>query len=87
MPLCTSIAHRIDHAAKLDDDPVPGALYDPPVVERDGRIDKVAAQCAQPRQRALLVGAREPAVADDIGNQDRRQLPGLGHWTLQRRAT
>ena len=34
---------------------------------------------AQPRERALLVRAREPAVADDVGDQDRRDFPGLAH--------
>ena len=42
-------------------------------------IDQVAAQRPQPRQRAILVGAGEPAVADDIGDQDRRELPRFRH--------
>jgi hypothetical protein len=31
------------------------------------------------RERASLVGTREPAVSDDIRNQDRRELSGLAH--------
>ena len=45
----------------------------------DGRVDQVAAQRAQPRQGAILVRAREPGIADDIGGQYRRDLPGLAH--------
>ena len=48
-------------------------------MESDGRVDEVAAQCAQPRKRPLLVGAGEPAIADNIGDQDRRKFPGLAH--------
>ena len=43
----------------------------------DGRVDEVAAQRPEPRQNAILVRSREPAVADDIRDQDRRDLPGL----------
>jgi len=43
----------------------------------DGGIDQVAAKA--PRKRAILVGAGEPAVSDDIGDQDRGDLPGLAH--------
>ena len=35
----------------------------------------------KPRQGAVLVRPSESAVSDDVGNQDRRELPGLGHWT------
>jgi hypothetical protein len=45
----------------------------------DGWIDEVAAWPPQARERAILVGAREAAVADDIGDQNRRELAGLGH--------
>ena len=36
-------------------------------------------ESAQPRKRTLLIGAGEPAIADDIRDQDRRELPGLAH--------
>ena len=72
-------AHRVDDAAKLDDAAVAGALDDTAVMGGDGGVDKVAAQAAQARERAILVGARKPRVADDIRNQDRRELSGLAH--------
>ena len=70
-------AHRVDHAAELDEAPIPGALDHSPVMHGDGRIDEVAAQRPEPRQDAILVRSREPAVADDIRDQDRRNFPGL----------
>ena len=72
-------AHRIDHAAELDDRAVAGALDDAAVVKRDGWVDEVAAKRPQARKRPFLVGAGEPAVSDDIRNQDRRELSGLAH--------
>ena len=50
-------AHRVDHAAELDERAVAGALDDAPVMDRDGRVDQIAAQRAQPRERAILVRA------------------------------
>ena len=70
-------AHRVDHAAELDEDAVAGALDDAAVVGRDGRVDESLRSALQPRQRAILVRAGEPAIADDIGDQDRREFPGL----------
>ena len=52
-------ADRVDHAPELDDGSVAGALDDAAVMERDGRVDEVAAQRAQTRKRSLLVGAGE----------------------------
>ena len=72
-------AHGVDHAAELDEDAVAGPLDDAPVMRGDGGVDEVAAQPSQTRQGAILVRAREPAVADDIRDQDRRDLPGLAH--------
>ena len=45
----------------------------------DGGIDQIAAQRAEPRQGAILVGASKPAVADHIRRQNRCEFPGLGH--------
>ena len=72
-------AHGVDDAAELDDRAVAGALDDAPVMDGDGRVDQVAAQRPQPRQRAILVRAGEPAIADHIRSQDRRKFPGLAH--------
>jgi hypothetical protein len=48
----------------------------------DGRVHQVTTQAPQARKRPLLVGAGEPAVADDIRDQNRRELPGLAHRSL-----
>ena len=72
-------AHRVDHAAELDDRAVAGAFYDTAVMSCDGWIDEVAAEPPQARKCPILVGAGEPAITDDIRNQDRRELSGLAH--------
>ena len=77
-------AHRVDHAAELYEAAVAGSLDDAPVMGGDGGIDQIAAQPPQPRQRAILVRAREPAVADHVGDQDRRNLPGSRTWRALR---
>jgi hypothetical protein len=48
-------------------------------MERDGWVNEVAAKRPQARKRPVLVSAGEPAVPDDIRNQDRRELSGLAH--------
>ena len=58
--------HSVYHAAKFDKGPVPGALHDAPLVHGDSRIDQIAAQRPQPRQRAILVRAGELAESDHI---------------------
>ena len=40
---------------------IAGALDDASTMHGDSRVDEVAAQCPQPRERALLVRSREPA--------------------------
>ncbi len=72
-------AHGIDHAAELDQRAVAGALHHAAMVGRDGGIDQVAAQGAQPRQGAFFLGAGEPAVADHVRRQDRRQFARAAH--------
>jgi hypothetical protein len=57
-----SAARRVDHAAKLNDAAITNTLHYSPVMHRDRWIDQIAAQRAQPRQYALLVGAGKPAV-------------------------
>jgi hypothetical protein len=71
--------HGVDHAAEFDEAAVAGALDDAAVMQGDGRIDQVAAQRPKPRQNAILVRSREPAIADDIRDQNRRNFPGLAH--------
>src|ERR1700722_7957048 len=72
-------AHGVDHAAELDDRTVAGALDDASVVHGDDRVDQVAAQRPKPRQRAVFVRPCEPAIAGDVGHQNRRELPGPAH--------
>ena len=72
-------AHRVDDAAELDEAAVAGALDDATVMHGDRRIDQIAAQRPEPRQDAILVRSREPAVADHVRDQDRRNFPGLAH--------
>jgi len=79
MPLCTSIAQRTE----FDENAVAGALDDAPVMHRDDGVDEIAAQGSQAREDTVLVRACEPAVANDIRNQNRRELPGLAHRALR----
>jgi hypothetical protein len=58
--------HRIDHGTKFDQSAVTRALDDAPVVDRDRRIDQIAAQRAQTGERAVFVGTGQPAEADHI---------------------
>ena len=63
--------NSVDHAAELDDRAVASALDDASTVHGDDRIDQVAAERPEPRQRAVFVGAGEPAIAHDVSNQNR----------------
>ena len=76
-------ADRVDHAAKLDDAPVPGALDGAASVCGDGRVDHVASDAAKTGERPLLVGAREPAIAHDIRNENCCEFPVLAHVRAQ----
>jgi hypothetical protein len=66
-------AHRVDDARELDQQAVAGDPDDAAAMLLDHRVGEFAAQHLQPFERALLVDANEPRVADDIGCQDRRQ--------------
>jgi hypothetical protein len=44
------------------------------VMSGDRAINQIAAQRPQPRQRSLLVGAGEPTIADNVGDQDCSKL-------------
>jgi hypothetical protein len=71
--------HRVDDTPELDNASVAGALNDPAMMDRDGRVDQVAAQRPEPRQNPVLVGSGKPRIADDVGHQDRRELSSLAH--------
>jgi hypothetical protein len=47
-------------------DPSPVRLDDAAVMGRDGRLDQIAAETPKTRERAILVDAGDPAVADDV---------------------
>jgi hypothetical protein len=71
--------HSLDDAAEFDQGAVAGPFDDPPMMHGDGGVDQIAAQRAQPRQRAILVCTGEPAVADNVGCQNRRDFSRLAH--------
>ena len=70
---------RVDHAAELDDRAIAGTFDHTTMVESDSRINEVAAKGPQAGERSLLVGARKPAVADDVRDQDRREFSNFAH--------
>ena len=72
-------ADGVHDAAELDKAPVAGALHDAAVMDGDSRIDEIAREGPQPRQRAILVSAGEAAAADNIRDQYRRKFPSFGH--------
>jgi hypothetical protein len=71
--------HSVDHAAELDDAAVASALDDAAVMHRDSWVDQVAPKGPKASLDALLVRAREPRVANDVGYQDRCKLSSLAH--------
>ena len=77
-----STAYRLDNAAKFDERAVARTLDDPTVMYGDGGIDQITPERSQPRQRSILIGAGELAESDDIGRQNRRNLPRLAHIAL-----
>ena len=72
-------AHGVDHAAELGDEPVARALDDTPVMRSDGGIDQIATEAPQARQGAILVRCGEPAVPDNVGDQDCSELARFPH--------
>ena len=74
---CT--AHGVDHATELDERPVACTLDDAPVMDCDRRVDQIAAQRAQPGERAVFVRAGQTAESDNVGGEDRGEAAGGGH--------
>jgi tetratricopeptide (TPR) repeat protein len=62
-------AHRVDHAAELDEAAVPGSLNDATVMHGDGRVDQVAAQGPKAGEDSILIHTRKPRVTDDVTAQ------------------
>ena len=72
--------HRVDDAGKLYQQPVAGGLDDAAAVLGDLGVDQFAPDRLQRRERAFLVGAHQPRIADDIGRQNRREFAGRAHY-------
>jgi hypothetical protein len=56
---------------RLGDLAIARPLHDAPVMHGDGRINEVAPKGPEPSENSILVRARKPRVADDVGYQDR----------------
>ena len=67
--------HRAIDAVERDQQRVATGLHHSAAVLADGRVDQSAAQRAQTTQRASIVQADQPAVADHVGIDDSNQLP------------
>src|SRR5438105_2873016 len=63
----------VDGTGEVGDDTIAGAAEDPPAVGRDALVENGAAG-SQPAQGADLVLFHQPAVACNIGGEDRREL-------------
>ena len=72
-------AHGVDHATKLHETPVAGALHHASVMYSDGWINQITPERPQTGQCPILVGSGKPAVSNYISCHDRRELSGLGH--------
>ena len=67
-------AHRAVDAVERDQQRVAAGLHHPAAVLADRRVDQRAPQRAQAAQRAGIVQADQPAVADHVGVDDGDQL-------------
>jgi hypothetical protein len=54
-------------------------LVDDDVMRGNRVINQIAARPPQPRQGTILVRCGEPALTDDIGDQDRSDRPRFRH--------
>ena len=60
-------------------EPSPVRLTDASMMRGDCGIDQIATQPPEARGGAILVRSGEPAVADDVCDQDRRDFSGSRH--------
>jgi hypothetical protein len=65
--------NRVYYTAEFNNCSVTGTLHYATVVHGNRRIDQVAAQGSQSRQRAVFIGSSEPTETDHIGGQDGHQ--------------
>jgi hypothetical protein len=71
----------IDRAGEIGDDAVAGGVEDPAAMPGDQPVDDRAGRL-QPSHRPRLVRAHQPAVAGDVGRENRRELSfnrSIGH--------
>src|ERR1700683_1426166 len=66
--------HGIDHAAEFDNGAVADQFDDPAVMGGDGGVEDDLAMPFQGTERAGLVGAHQPGIADHVGSENRREL-------------
>jgi hypothetical protein len=64
-------AHRVDRARELGEHRVAGRVEHAAAMLHEHRVEDLAV-AAEDAQRAFLVRLHHPAVADDVGHQDRR---------------
>jgi hypothetical protein len=74
---CTSTAQRTASTTLANSTrrPSPVVLNDAAAMFDDPGIDQFAPDRFQRCNRAFLIGAHQPRIADDISGQDRRQPP------------
>ena len=65
--------HGIDRAGEVGDDAVAGGVEDAATMRRDQPVDDGAASL-QPGERADLVARHQPAVAGNVGGEDRGEF-------------
>src|SRR5260370_8301426 len=70
-------AHRVDYAAKLDENAVAGALNDAPMMGGGAGIDQIASQPPEPRQSSILLAPVEPALPAHVPDHALRHFPVL----------
>ena len=75
-------AHRVHDAPEFDDRAIARTLDDAPAMNRNDGVDEIAAKGSQAREDAILVRAREPAISNDVRDQNRRKFSGLGHCAV-----
>jgi hypothetical protein len=74
--------HCVDNAAEIGNRAVAGALDEAAVMHCNGGVDQVAPKGPKPCEDAILVRARKPGVADDVGHQDGGEFPRLAHGAI-----
>ena len=67
--------HRVDGAVELNEESVALAAEKSTLVQRDSWFDHGFDAIGKPDVCALLVDAHQTAIADDIGEKNRRKLP------------